>query len=62
MRRRADAIRLLAQLERREGAEMCRLVIDAGIRVFQRKHRLGCCKRPRGQMRLVWSEVSKNDS
>ncbi len=56
---------MLARLEKRDGDEMTRLVVDAGLRVLMRKHRLGCgfdgcrkgcCSHPRGQMRLVWPE------
>jgi len=68
--RRAAAIKKLARLENRDGGEMARLVIDAGIRVLMRKHRLGCgfdgckmrcCSHARGQMRLVWPG-KKDDS
>ena len=69
--RRAETIKRLAKLENRDGAEMCRLVVDAGIRVLMRKHRIGCgfdgcrkrcCAHPRGQMRLVWPEDRGGDS
>lgn len=68
--RRARTIDELAILERRDPLEMYRLVLDAGVRVFQRKHRLGCgfpgckkrcCSHPRGQMRLVWPESGRNN-
>lgn len=62
-----EAIRKIARVEGRETGETLDDVVDAGIRVLLRKHRLGCgfkgCARrclgrPRGQMRLIWPEPS----
>jgi hypothetical protein len=61
--RQLQVVRRLANQENRDPVEMYRLVVDAGLRVFLRKHRLGCgfngcqkrcCSHLRGQMRLVW--------
>ncbi len=71
LERRVRTITRLATIERREPEEMYRLVMDAGIRVLMRKHRLGCgfegcrkrcCSHPRGQMRLVYPEPRRDDA
>lgn len=58
-------IRKIAKAEGRPSGEMLDDVVEAGIRVFQRKNRWGCgfkgCQKrclghARGQMRLIWPE------